>query len=317
MLPGAIVSCLVLLAAACTPGFFRITLVEGRAVGAVLDVLLNGAPVVIVSAGMCLVIASGAIDLSVGSVMALAGVTGATIASRLGVGGPWPLVASLICGLLCGVISGALVARLRLPAVVATLVTMVACRGGAQAITSGLNRPFPDQLSGWLANGSVGVLPVPVLISIAVVLAMWLFVRRWPLGLAVQTLGESRDAARRAGVPVRGLAVAIFGIAGVCSALAGVLVCADIQTADPNSTGLGIELDAILAVVIGGGSLRGGRAAVLGAALGALLMQTATVLLDIWGVAPGLILATKAVVAVLGAWALGCDSSSVAEGGHA
>lgn len=316
LLPGVCVALVVLVAAACTPGFFSVTIVEGRAVGAVLDVLLNGAPVVIVSVGMCLVIATGAIDLSTGSVMALAAVAGATITSQLGLGGPWPFATALLCGLTCGVVSGVLVAWLGLPAVVATLVTMVGCRGAAQAITSGLNRPFQDPLAGWLANGSVGVLPLPLLIAGLTVLAAWLLVRMWPLGLMLQTLGDSRDAARRSGVPVRGLALATFGIAGLCSALAGVLVCADIQTADPNSTGLAIELDAILAVVIGGGSLRGGRAAVLGAALGALLMQTATVLLDIWGVAPGLILVTKALVAVAGARALGGGAAALAQGGR-
>lgn len=310
-------ACAVILAAACTPGFFSITVVDGRAVGALLDVLLNGAPVVVVSVGMCLVIATGAIDLSTGSVMALAAVVSATLASRLGIGGPWPLAIALTCGVLCGVVSGAMIARLGLPAVVATLVTMVACRGAAQAVSSGMNEPFQDPLAAWLANGSVGVLPVPVLVALSLVLAGWLFVRIWPLGLMVQTLGDSREAARRAGVPVRALAVATFGIAGACSALAGVLVCADIQTADPNSTGLGIELDAILAVVIGGGSLRGGRAWVLGAALGAILMQTATVLLDIWGVASGLILVTKALVAVLGAWALAASAGASAQGGGA
>lgn len=310
-------ACAVLLAAVCTPGFFTITVVDGRAVGAVFDVLLNGAPIVVVSVGMCLVIATGAIDLSTGSVMALAAMVSATLAPRFGLGGPWPLAIALTCGVVCGVVSGALVARLGLPAVVATLVTMVACRGGAQAISAGINRPFQDPLSGWLANGSIGVLPVPVLLAASLVLAAWLFVRLWPLGLMVQTLGDSRDAARRAGVPVRGLAAATFAIAGVCSALAGVLVCADIQTADPNSTGLGIELDAILAVVIGGGSLRGGRALVLGAALGAILMQTATVLLDIWGIAPGLILVTKALVAVVGAWAMAGGSGASAHGGGA
>lgn len=317
MLPGVCVALVVLIAAACTPGFFSITVVNGRAVGAVLDVLLNGAPVVIVSVGMCLVIATGAIDLSTGSVMALAAVAGATLTSQFGMGAPWPFATALFCGLTCGVASGVLVAWLGLPAVVATLVTMVGYRGAAQVITSGLNRPFQDPVSGWLANGSVGVLPVPLLVAGFTVLAAWLFVRGWPWGLMIQTLGESKDAARRSGVPVRGLALATFGIAGLCSALAGVLVCADIQTADPNSTGLAIELDAILAVVIGGGSLRGGRAAVLGAALGAILMQTSTVLLDIWGVAPGLILVTKALVAVAGARAVGGGVSALANGGRA
>lgn len=310
-------ACAVALAAACTPGFFSITVVDGRAVGAVLDVLLNGAPVVVVSVGMCLVIATRGIDLSTGSVMALAAMASATLAARFGLGGPWPLAIALACGGVCGAVSGGLVAGLGLPAVVATLVTMVTCRGGAQAISAGVNRPFHDPLSGWLANGSVGGLPVPVLIAVSVVVAAWLFVRLWPLGLMVQTLGDSREAARRAGVPVRGLAAAAFAFAGVSSALAGVLVCADIQTADPNSTGLGIELDAILAVVIGGGSLRGGRALVLGAALGAILMQTATVLLDIWGVASGLILVAKALVAVVGAWALAGTSGASLQGGGA
>lgn len=240
------------------PSFFRLQLVDGRLSGSLVDVLLRGAPAALLALGMAGVIAVRGIDLSVGAVMAIAG---AVAADRVVGGSPWWLAAAyaVAAGLACGLWNGVLIAYLRLQPIVATLVLMVAGRGVAQLITSGQITTFNDQAFARIASGSLIGLPIPVLIVGAAVAALAALMHFTALGLFIRAIGTNPRAAELAGINTRSMTLTVYALSGVTAALAGIIVTADIRGADANNTGLWLELDAILIVVLGGGSLLGGR----------------------------------------------------------
>ncbi|MEH1096474.1 ABC transporter permease [Micromonospora sp. CPCC 205739] len=232
--------------------------------------LVQVAPVVIVALGIALVIGSEGIDLSVGSVMALAA---AVLPLYLGFG-LWPAVAmALLAGAAAGVLNGTLVAVVGLQPIVATLALLVAGRGLALVIADGQLKQIrnPDLL----ALGTDELLGLPVVAWVAVVLAVLIgfTVHRTTYGRQLVAIGGNRAAAQLAGLPVRRVLVVTYVLSGVFAALAGVLATARLTASDPSAIGNLIELSAITAVVVGGTPLSGGRVRVLGTVAGALLMQ--------------------------------------------
>jgi len=295
--PALMLAALLLFNLLCTPGFADVAVRDGRASGALIDILQNGAPIVLIAVGMTLVIALGGIDLSVGSVMALSGCVAALLVSEQGCPFALALPLALLVGLAAGAVNGALAAFLGLQPIVATLILLVGLRGAAQTLTADQKIRFHDPAFLGLADAHVLGLPLPVLIAGGVALGVWVMLRVTPLGTAVAAAGDSPDAARRCGVRTRSLAVACYAGCGACAAIAGLLAAADIREGDP-AAGLAVELDAILAVVIGGTRLTGGRPRVLGSVMGALVMQTLTVTLLMRNVTPEHALAIKAAVAL-------------------
>lgn len=275
--------------------FFAVHLQDGRLFGSPIDILNRAAPVALLAVGMTLVIATGGIDLSVGAVMAIAGATAATLTAS---GHPLPVVilAALGAGLLCGVWNGLLVAVLRIQPFVATLILMVAGRGVAQLITQGQIVTFDSAPLAWLGSGSLWLLPVPVWITIAVALLVWLLTRKTALGLFIEAVGINLRAARNAGVTGWLVVMSAYLLSGLCAAVAGLIVTADIRGADANNAGLWLELDAILAVVIGGASLMGGRFNLALSLIGALIIQAMNTGILLSGFPPELNQVVKAVV---------------------
>lgn len=221
--------------------------------------------------GMTLVIATGGIDLSVGAVMAIAGATAASM-TVAGHSLPVVLLAALAAGALAGLWNGILVAVLKIQPFVATLILMVAGRGVAQLITAGQIVTFDSRLA-WLGSGSFLLFPTPVIVAAATLLLFWLFTRKTALGMFIEAVGINIRAAKNAGVNTRIVVMLAYVLSGVCAAIAGIIVAADIRGADANNAGLWLELDAILAVVIGGASLMGGRFNLLLSVVGALIIQ--------------------------------------------
>ena len=254
------------------PHFFQILLQDGRLFGSPIDILNRAAPVALLAIGMTLVIATGGIDLSVGAVMAIAGATAASM-TVAGHSLPVVLLAALGAGALAGLWNGILVAVLKIQPFVATLILMVAGRGVAQLITSGQIVTFDSPALSWLGSGSLLLLPTPVIIAVATLLLFWLFTRRTALGMFIEAVGINIRAAKNAGVNTRIVVMLAYVLSGICAAIAGIIVAADIRGADANNAGLWLELDAILAVVIGGGSLMGGRFNLLLSVVGALIIQ--------------------------------------------
>lgn len=277
-----------------SPQFFDLRLQDGRLFGSLIDVLNRGTPVALLSLGMVLVIATRGIDLSVGAVMAISGAIAASLADNHSL--VVVLAAALGTGLICGLWNGFLVAVLGMQPIVATLILMVAGRGIAQLITEGRIVTFssPDLI--WLGNGSILGVPVPVAIALGMLILTGAVVRGSALGLLIEATGGNARASELAGVGTRAMILAVYVWCGVCAALAGVIAAADIMGADANNAGLWLELDAILAVVIGGTSLFGGRFSLVLAVLGALIIQTMNTGILLSGYPPEFNLLVKAVV---------------------
>ncbi|MEI7285549.1 galactofuranose ABC transporter, ATP-binding protein YtfT [Pectobacterium carotovorum] len=280
------------------PNFFSLHIQDGRLFGSLIDILNRGAPVALLALGMTLVIATGGIDLSVGAVMAIAGATAAILTTA---GHPLPsvLLIALLVGALCGLWNGFLVAVLQIQPIVATLMLMVAGRGIAQLITEGQIITFDNAGLAKLGSGTLFYLPMPVIIACVMLLALWILTRKTALGLFIESVGINLRSARNAGVSTKLVLVAAYVICGVCAAVAGVIVTADIRGADANNAGLWLELDAILAVVIGGGSLLGGRFNLLLSVVGALIIQSMNTGILLSGYRPEFNLVLKALVVLL------------------
>lgn len=280
------------------PGFFDISWQDGRLFGSLIDVLNRGAPVAILAIGMTAVIATKGVDLSVGAVMAISGAVAATM-----VVAGWPAAlavpAALAMGLLCGLWNGLLVTVLDMQPIVATLVLMVAGRGLAQLITEGFIVTFADPVLIFIGTGSFLGFPMPVVIAFVLMLLATLAVRRTALGLLIEAVGINRSAARFAGISSRVLLILVYAFAGFCAAVAGLIVAGDIRGADANNAGLWLELDAILAVVIGGTSLLGGRFSIPMSVVGALIIQAMNTGILISGFSPEFNLVVKSGVIIL------------------
>lgn len=280
------------------PGFFTVTWQDGRLFGSLIDVLNRGAPVAILAIGMTMVIATKGVDLSVGAVMAIAGAVAAVMVSH---GYPAPLAvgAALVVGLICGLWNGVLVTYLDIQPIIATLVLMVAGRGLAQLVTEGSIVTFSDPVLIFIGTGALFGLPMPVVIALVLMIVATLAVRRSALGLLIEAVGVNRSAARFAGISSGVLLLLVYTFAGFCAATAGLIVAGDIRGADANNAGLWLELDAILAVVIGGTSLLGGRFSIPMSVVGALIIQAMNSGILISGFSPQFNLVVKSGVIIL------------------
>ncbi|MCQ8783373.1 ABC transporter permease [Mangrovibrevibacter kandeliae] len=280
------------------PGFFQLNWQNGRLYGSLVDVLNRGAPVALLAIGMTLVIATKGIDLSVGAVMAI---TGAVAASLITSDMPLAvtLALTLLVGLACGLWNGALVAFLDIQPIIATLILMVAGRGIAQLITEGVILTFNDAGLIFFGSGSVLGLPMPVVLWLLFGVLVALLVRRTALGLLIEAIGVNRRASMLSGVRTRFLLLTVYATSGLCAAVAGTVAAADIRGADANNAGLWLELDAILAVVLGGTSLLGGRFSIAGSLIGAMIIQAINTGILLSGFPPEFNLIIKAAIIVV------------------
>lgn len=257
------------------------------------------APVIVVALGMALAIGSEGIDLSVGSVMALAT---SLVSLYLGYG-PWiAALVALLGGFAVGLANGALVAFVGVQPIVATLALMVGARGLALVLLPQL-RDVRDP--GMAALGSGTLLGVPYLVLIAAVLALLtgFAVRRTTFGHRLLAIGDSRPAAALAGLPVRRVLVLVYVASGALAAVAGVLATARLTASDPTSLGTLMELSAITAVVVGGTPLSGGRVRIGGTVAGAVLIQLLTATLIKHDLPPSWTQIAQAAVIVLAVYA--------------
>lgn len=272
-----------------------------------LFVLLQISVNTVLAAGMTAVILSGGIDLSVGSIVALAGVVSADLAAS---GLPLTLAAAggVGTGALLGLVNGASVVYLRVAPFIATLAMMTAARGLAYLYADGVS--IGDLPAGFLAWGTA---PVPVLVAGAVVLGMFVLLRRTVLGRHVYAVGASEEAARLSGVRTGHVKLAVYTLMGALAGLGGLLLAARLGAGDPKSGQL-FELTAIAAVVVGGTSLAGGRGGIAGTILGALIigvLDNGLVLLDVSAFYQ---MVVKGAV-ILGAVALDRERGGPAHGG--
>jgi ribose/xylose/arabinose/galactoside ABC-type transport system permease subunit len=299
-------------------GFFAIENRDGNLYGNVIDILRSGCTVILLSLGMTLVIATGGVDLSVGAVMAIAASVAAlmmnpyVMAKELPenlqklVGDPnftyaplWAvLVVTLLVSALCGLWNGLLVAYGKIQPMVGTLILMIAGRGIAQLITNGIRIQIFYEPYAFIGNGWL-VLPFPVYIVAAVFVLLWLLTRLTSIGLFIESVGVNARSSFFSGIDEKKIKLLAYTLCGLFAGLAGVLASANIKTSDANNIGWALELDAILAVVIGGTLMTGGRFSLLASVIGALVMQATTTSMYAIGVPANAVLAIKGVVVIL------------------
>jgi simple sugar transport system permease protein len=279
------------------PAFLKITVQNGRLYGVPIDLFTQGSRIMLLALGMTLVIATGGVDLSVGSVVAISGAVCALLLNG-GSSLATALAAGMGVGALAGAVNGLLVARFHIQPIVATLILMVAGRGIAQLICGGQVIIIEHAAFAYLANGVVLGVPVAPLLVGALFVATHLFLRRSATGLFIEAVGDNETASRFSGLAARGVKAAAYIFCGACAGLTGILTAANVRAADANRAGENAELDAIFAVVVGGTALTGGRFSILGSFLGALLIQTLVATMYYRGVAPAVAPVPKALLIV-------------------
>ncbi len=226
----------------------------------------------IVAVGMTLVILTGGIDLSVGSMLALSAVISADMLKK-GTAVPVAVLAALAIGLALGAINGLIITRGKIPPFIATLGMLTVARGLTLMYTQG--QPvtgLPDEFR-FIGAGSIGPVPMPIVVAGLTFLIGYLALTRTRFGEYVYLLGDNPTAARLAGVPTDRMTVVVYALSGLCAALAGLVLIARLDSAQP-VIGQGYEFNAIAAVVVGGTSFSGGEGSLGGTLLGALLIET-------------------------------------------
>lgn len=258
-LVGLIILCIALFIA--TPVFLTVP--------NIINIGIQAAVVAIMAFGMTFVIVTSGIDLSVGSVAALSAMVSAWMFSNVGLPGWLTLIIGLLIGLLAGAASGLAIAYGKLPAFIATLAMMSVARGLTLVISGGT----PVATSGAVNHlgADLGPIPVPVIMLALAGVVCWFILSRTVLGRSLYAIGGNEEAARLSGIPVRRILVAVYALAGLFAGLAGLVLAGRLSSAQPQA-GLGYELDAIAAVVIGGASLSGGSGKASGTFIGAVLL---------------------------------------------
>lgn len=290
---------LVVLNVIINPAFLRISTLDGHLYGTPIDILNQGSRGMLLALGMTLVIATGGVDLAVGSLMAVAGSVAAVLLTQHGQSLPVVIAGALGVSLLGGYLNGFMVARLGLQPIVATLILMTAGRGAAQLITDGQviiiqNKPFE-----FLGNGFLLGLPFSIFVVVAIYLGTHFLLRRSAAGLFIEAVGDNETASRFAGLASSRVKCLVYVFSGLCAGVAGLLATSNIHAADPYRAGEMMELDAIFAVVVGGTALTGGRFLLAGAFIGAVLLQALTTTMYIIGVKPEVAPVPKAVLIII------------------
>ena len=265
--------------------------------------------IVIVAVGMTLVIGTGGIDLSVGSIMAIAGALAPMIflgtimpVTNIGVSVALAIVAALAVATLLGLFNGWLVAQFRIQPIVATLVLFIAGRGIAQVLTNGNLQVFRVPEFQWIGLGRPLGIPVQVIIMTVIVVAAAWILRRTVFGRSILATGGNGRTSELAGIPVNRIKLAVYAISGFCAGVAGLIVIAINSASDANLVGLGMELDAIAAVAVGGTLLSGGKATIIGTLIGALTIQLVRYTLLANGVPDAAALVVKAAIIIVAVW---------------
>lgn len=259
------------------------------------NIVIQSSAVLLVALGITLTIATGGIDLTVGSVMA---VTAALTAVLMPIDPVLAPLVALVVAVGLGALNGVLVSRLRIQALILTLAGMLMIRGLAQVVTDGrvvAVRGFLTDFATWRLPGGI---PSQLLVSVAASLLVLFFVRRTTFGTYIEAIGDSPRAARMAGLPTRLVLPGVYMASAFLAGVAGLMQAGRLAAADPSNIGDAIHLDAIAAVAIGGANLLGGRPKVGGTILGVLLLQLIDVMLNMNNIPYAFSLVLKALIIV-------------------
>ena len=299
------------------PGFFRISTREGNLYGNLIDIVRNASTVSLLAVGMTLVIATGGVDLSVGAIMAIAASVAAILMNPYVLATELPphivkfmsdpnftyqplwivILVTLIVATICGLWNGLLVAYAKIQPMVATLILMIAGRGIAQLITNGVRiqifyEPYAFIGQGWI------ILPFSLYLVAIVFVIAWLLTRRTAIGMFIESVGTNSRSSLFSGINEKRIKLLAYTFCGLCAGIAGLVASSNIKTSDAFNLGDTKELDAILAVVIGGTLMTGGRFSLLASIVGAWVIQAITTSMYAIGVPAFALQAIKAVVVI-------------------
>ena len=305
-LPVVALAVLVIFNAIFVDGFFSIQITEdGRLFGRIIDILNRSSSLIILSLGMTLVIATSGIDISVGAVVAISAAVVCTLIGGRGDGvAETPMFLAILAavgiGVLCGLWNGLLVAKFKIQAVVAALILMTAGRGIAQLMTEGqiitvYYKPFA------YISGVIPGMPLPtnIFIALAMVLLVVIVMKKTSIGLFVQSVGINATAAKHVGINVTMVLFLVYAFSGFCAGVSGLIESSFIRAADANNAGLNMEMDAILAVALGGTLLSGGKFYLGGSVIGAITIQTLTTTMYAMGISADQLPVVKAIAVII------------------
>lgn len=316
-LPFVALALILLFDLVAVPGFFRISIREGDLYGNLIDIVRNASTVSLLAIGMTLVIATGGVDLSVGAVMAIAASVAAILMNPYVLATELPphvvqfmsdpnftyqplwivILVTLIVAAVCGLWNGLLVAYGKIQPMVATLILMIAGRGIAQLITNGVRiqiwyEPYAFIGQGWI------VLPFSLYLVAIVFAVAWILTRKTAIGLFIESVGVNFRSSFFSGIDEKKIKLLAYTFCGLCAGIAGLVASSNIKTSDAFNLGVTKELDAILAVVIGGTLMAGGRFSLLASIVGAWVIQAITTSMYAVGVPPFALQAIKGVVVI-------------------
>jgi ribose/xylose/arabinose/galactoside ABC-type transport system permease subunit len=299
------------------PGFFRISTREGNLYGNLIDIVRNASTVSLLAIGMTLVIATGGVDLSVGAVMAIAASVAAILMNPYVLAEELPphvlkfmndpnftfqplwvvIPVTLIVATVCGLWNGLLVTYGKIQPMVATLILMIAGRGIAQLITNGVRiqiwyEPYAFIGQGWI------ILPFSLYLVAIVFVIAWFLTRKTAIGMFIESVGTNARSSYYSGINEKWIKLLAYTFCGLSAGIAGLVASSNIKTSDAFNLGVTKELDAILAVVIGGTLMSGGRFSLLASIVGAWVIQAITTSMYAIGVPPYALQAIKAVVVI-------------------
>jgi galactofuranose transport system permease protein len=258
------------------------------------NILVQVTPTMLVAIGMTFVIATGGIDLSVGSVMAVAS---AVAAISLEFGALPAILLGLIAAVLLGAFNGWLIASFNIQPIIVTLALLISGRGVAQVISNGGQLiPFSDPAFEFIGKGSVASVPMPIILMTVIVGVAAFVLRATIFGRYVLAVGGNERAAHLSGVSVVGTKITVYALSGLLAGAAGLIYTARLGASDASQVGLNIELDAIAATVIGGTALSGGKSTVVGTVVGAFIMQVISTSFNMRGYSYPYSLVTKAFI---------------------
>ena len=291
------------------PGFFKIeyNAVTGMLYGSLIDIINRSAEITIIAMGMTMVIALGGTDISVGALVAVAGAFAlkflrwdVTLYPTPGDYTIYPFIiviaVPLIICTLMGLFNGVLIGKFKLQPIIATLILMVAGRGIAQIATNGKQFTTGYTPFRFIGQGSFLGLPFPIIITIVVCAAVMIFVRKTAFGTFVESVGINRSASRVTGLKSDRIIMIVYTLTGFLSGIAGLIYSSRISSCDSNNAGVNYEMDAILAVVLGGTSMTGGKFSMTGTIVGSLIIRTITTLVYYFGITSESIMAFKAAI---------------------
>lgn len=291
-----------------TPGFFKVSINNGVLYGYIVDVINRASELVILAVGMTLVTAaSGGQDISVGAVMAVAAAVccqilsgGAVSVTELAAPMVLAILAAILASALCGAFNGFLVAKLNIQPMVATLILFTAGRGIAQLITKGqityIRVDSYKTFGGYIGKCPI---PTPIFLAVIVILIAQLVLKKTALGLYIESVGINGTASRLIGLNSTLIKFLTYVICGIMAGIAGVVASSRIYSADANNIGLNLEMDAILAVALGGNVLGGGKFSLMGSVIGAYTIQALTTTLYAMNVKADQLPVYKAIVVII------------------